>query len=281
MGEIKVPNRIAYLPLTTYPEATPDAAIPAAIGYAAALGCGLHVSTFAVEIPQLASPLSGILLDVPELVQAAETRSKAAARHLQSLVKAGAAGDVSVTGHTVVLGGTLEAAAAEARYFDLTLLPWTSGTVAEQDMAQVMVFGSGRPTVLLPAATAAAKPAHIAIAWDESAVAARALGDALALLPAGGRISVLTVQDEKALSNASLAQTLAAALALRGYEARAVALKLGDRTIAAALQDAALQEGAQLLAMGGFGHSRLRDFILGGATKGVFGDLRLPVLVSH
>jgi nucleotide-binding universal stress UspA family protein len=48
-----------------------------------------------------------------------------------------------------------------------------------------------------------------------------------------------------------------------------------------ALQEGALAEGAQLLAMGGFGHSRLRDFVLGGATLGVLSDLRLPALLSH
>lgn len=91
----------------------------------------------------------------------------------------------------------------------------------------------------------------------------------------------MTVHDEKALNGTGLAQTLASYLNLRGYEANAVDLTLDGRSIATALQEAALAEGAQLLAMGGFGHSRLRDFILGGATKGVLADLRLPVLLSH
>jgi nucleotide-binding universal stress UspA family protein len=55
----------------------------------------------------------------------------------------------------------------------------------------------------------------------------------------------------------------------------------GDRTIAEALQDAAVEDGAQLLVMGGFGQSRIRDFILSGATQGVFRDLHLPILLSH
>ncbi len=65
------------------------------------------------------------------------------------------------------------------------------------------------------------------------------------------------------------------------YRANAVDLTLDGKSIATALQEAALAEGLQLLAMGGFGHSRLHDFILGGATKGVLADLRLPVLLSH
>ena len=112
-------------------------------------------------------------------------------------------------------------------------------------------------------------------------MAARALGDALRILSPGGKVSVLTVQDENALSGSGLAQTLASSLHLRGYDAKPVDLTLDGKTIAEALQDAALAEGAQPLAMGGFGHSRLRYFILGGATKCVLADLCLAVLLSH
>ncbi len=84
-----------------------------------------------------------------------------------------------------------------------------------------------------------------------------------------------------ATSGTGLAQTLASSLDVRGYDAKADDLTLDGRSIATALQDAALAEGAQILAMGGFGHSRMRDFILGGATKGVLADLRLPVLLAH
>lgn len=52
-------NRIAYMPLNTYPEAAPDGAVIALVGFAAALGCGLHVATCAVDIPPVASPLGG------------------------------------------------------------------------------------------------------------------------------------------------------------------------------------------------------------------------------
>lgn len=278
-----MPNRIAYMPLNTYPEAAPDAAVLALIGFAAALGCGLHVATFAVDIPQVASPLGGFLINVEEMARAAEDRSKAECERLRALVEGavGAKPTVQILNHRLVLGAALDAATAEARYFDLALLPWDAETVSAQDMAQSLVFGSGVPVILVPPSTAAGTVDHIAIAWDESRVAARALCDALPLLAADGRVSVLTVKDEKALSRSGIAQTLAASLELRGYTARAIDITLDGRTIAAALQDSAQKEGAQLLAMGGFGHSRLRDFILGGATKGVFGDLRMPVLLAH
>ena len=74
---------------------------------------------------------------------------------------------------------------------------------------------------------------------------------------------------------------LATALERRGIRAEPVDIEVGERSIAEALQDAAVARGARLLAMGGFGHSRIRDFVLGGATSGVLERLRLPTLLSH
>lgn len=278
-----MPDRIAYIPLNTHPEAASDDAILGAISCAGALGCRVHVSTFSVDIPPVASPLGGYLINVEGMARVVEDRSRAECKRLQALVEeTGSLGlGVSVTSHEVIMGGAPSSAATEARYFDLSLVPWSAETVATQDMVQSLVFGSGLPVILVPSTTAKGTVDHIAIAWDESRVAARALGDALRILPSGGKVSVLTVQDEKELNGPGLAQTLASSLNLRGYESRAVDLTQDGRSIATALQDAALAEGAQLLAMGGFGHSRLRDFILGGATKGVLADLRLPVLFAH
>jgi nucleotide-binding universal stress UspA family protein len=276
-------NRIAYMPLNTYPEAAPDAAVLASVGFAASLGCGLHVSTFTVDIPPVASPLGGFLINIEGLTRAAEDRSKAEGERLKTLIEGATRSkpETQILNHRLVLGAALGAAVSEARYFDLALLPWVADMMSAQDMAQALVFDSGVPVILVPPSTKTGLVDHVAIAWDESRVAARALCDALRVLPAGAKVSVLTVKDEKALASSEMAQTLAATLELRGFNARAVETTLDHRTIAAALQDSALNEGAQLLAMGGFGHSRMRDFVLGGATKGVFSDLRLAVLLSH
>ena len=277
-------TRTAYLPLSTYPEAAPDDSILAAFGFAISLGYTVHVTTFAVSIPQMRTPLSGtFLLDVPALVRANEERSKADCLRLQGLVEkaAGSQPKLDVSTRTIVVGAALDAAAAEARYYDLSVVPWSGETLLAQDMAQSVVFGSGRPTILVPPSARPAPLEHIVIAWDGTRVAARALWDALALLPENGRLTVLTIRDEKPLSGTDLARSLASSLEKRGYNVKPLSITLGERTIAKALQDSAVETGAQLLAMGGFGHSRVRDFILGGATKGVLSDLRMPILLSH
>ena len=274
---------IAYLPLNTYPDTVSEDAVRAAAEYAAPLGAALHVTTFTVKIPKMRSPLGGLVLDVPGMARDAEERSRAESRRLGTIAQEAASSAVlELTEREVVLGGPFDAAAGEARYFDFSLLPWSSGeSVAAQNMAEALVFGSGRPAILVPPSARPETLAHLAIAWDGSRVAARALGDALALLPDGGRITVLTVQGEKPLAGQGIPQALAASLEKRGFVAVPNDVALGKRSIAEALQQAAQDAGASMLAMGGFGHSRIRDFILGGATKGIFRDLRLPVLISH
>ena len=127
-----MPNRIAYLPLTTYPEVAPDPAILAAVGFAASLGCALHVSTFAVDVPQTASPISGFIINVEGLARATEDHSKAECERLEVLIKGAArpAVNLSVGKHTVMLGAAPETATTEARTFDLAILPWSAETLS-------------------------------------------------------------------------------------------------------------------------------------------------------
>jgi nucleotide-binding universal stress UspA family protein len=277
--------RLAYLPLTSYPESAPAESVPAAVALAASLGYELRVTTFAVLIPRVrvSSALGAILLDVPEMIRTTEENSRAQCRHLQDLVEEQTRGRVEVKCSTreVMVDRTMTAAAEEARYHDLTLLPWAKDTETLRELAQAVIFGAGRPAILVPPARASGTIRHVAIAWDGSRVAARALADAMPLMAADTRVTVLTVQDEKQLAEQSIAEHLAGSLRSRGVDAPARDVSLDDRAIADVLQESALAAGADLLVMGGFGHTRLRDFILGGATSGVFADLRLPVLLSH
>jgi nucleotide-binding universal stress UspA family protein len=271
------------MPLDTQADPVPDAAILGAISVGAAFGCKVHVSNLAVNVPPVASPLGGFMINVEGMARAVEERSRAACERQTALIKAAptAGSVVAVVTREVGMGGAMSAAAAESRLFDLSLVPVASGSSSPQDMAQALVFESGLPVIMVPEGSQPAPLDHVAIAWDGSRVAARALQDALHLLGPGGRISVLTVQGEKALSVADPAGTLAASLRQRGHDAVAVTVALDGRPIAEALQAGAMDAGAKLLAMGGFGHSRLRDFILGGATLGVLSHLRMPVLQSH
>jgi nucleotide-binding universal stress UspA family protein len=262
---------IAFMPLSTYPEAISDAAISAAIRVATGFGFDVKVGAFAADMPQVYTPIGDIAFDMSALMDGAQKVSAGESARLSALVAVAGAAIFEYHPH---LGPMYAAAPAMARMYDLAVLPWQKGALSAQDMAEAVIFAGGRPVILVPQETAPAPLTHLAVAWNDSAVAARAMNDGLNLLAKGGKVSVLTVGTEPA-------EALAAALAARGYSASAKAVDSGNQGISTALQDAAAAQGAGLLAMGGFGHSRLRDFVLGGATKGVFGHLTMPVLLSH
>jgi nucleotide-binding universal stress UspA family protein len=276
-------KRTGYMPLVTYPDSATDDAVLAAVTFSEALGSDLEVTAFAADIPRVPSPLGGFLLNVPEMIRTTEENSLVRCQQLQKLVleKASLRFKAQCSIRKMYFGAAGATAAAEARYFELAILPWSKDNLVSQEVAQAVIFGAGRPTIIVPATAGTEPVVHVALAWDASRVAARALADVMPLLPENARLTVLTVTDEKALAEQGIAERLASMLAGRGLDANAQMVSLGGRTIAAALQDAAIESGAGLLAMGGFGHSRLRDFVLGGATQEVFADLRLPVLLSH
>lgn len=268
---------IAFMPLSTYPEAVSDGAISAALHFGASLGCAVHVAAFAADVPQLYAPMGDVAFDMSALIEGAKKASAAEAARLEALTKT-ALPDRSFV-YRAHSGGMYQAIPAEARLYDLVLMPWQKGAATLQDMAEAAIFAAGRPVVLVPEGAKPAALDHLAIAWNASAVAARALNDALPLLAKGGRITVLYAGAEGGA--ADQANLLSAALLARGFTAGVRAVDTHGAPIADALQAAAVAAGAQMMAMGGFGHSRLRDFVLGGATKGVLMQLGLPVLLSH
>lgn len=274
----------AFLPLVTYPDANADVVAIHAVALAAQIGAGIHALAINVDIPDISNALSKLLLDTPEMIRQAETASRRRGEHLLGVVKekASVAGVDAVTGVvTAPPVGLGDAAATHARYFDLSLIGWEAGNATSRMTAEAVIFGSGRPAILLPKTTDIAEIDHVAVAWDGSRVAARAVADARLFLERAARISVITVLDEKPLKEKDTGERLANELLKRGFNAEAVPTEAEDRPIDETLQQAAIDKGCQLLVMGGYGHSRIRDFVLGGATEGVLTELRMPILLSH
>ncbi|MEQ1955038.1 universal stress protein [Mesorhizobium sp. CN2-181] len=274
----------AFFPLATYPEANTEVAAANAVAFAAGIGAGLHALAIDADIPDVSNTLSRLLLDTPEMIRRAEVASLKSGEHLLAAVRerASAAGvDVTTDAIAVPLASLGDAAARHARYFDLSLIGWEAGNPTVRMLAEAVIFGSGRPTILLRDVPTISSIDHVAIAWDGSRVAARAVADAQPLLERASRISIITVLDEKPLKEKDAGERLAARLRHRRLPAEAVPVNAEDCPIAETLQQTALHRGCKLLVMGGYGHSRFRDFVLGGATEGIVSDLRLPVLLSH
>ena len=120
-------------------------------------------------------------------------------------------------------------------------------------------------------------------AWDGSAPAARALGDALPLLRRAERVSLAVVDPERLGGRVGeqAGADIAAHLARHGVKVEVQALPSGRLATADVLLDFAADTGADLLVMGGYGHSRLRELAFGGTTRDVLGRMTVPVLLAR
>lgn len=274
----------ALLPLITYPDASSDAALENAIAFAKQLDARLHALAINVDIPPISNALSTFMLNLPQMIRDAETLSRRHGRQLLAEVTSQAAKAGVEFSTQEIAVGPLEmgdAAAVAARYFDIALLGWQAGNPSARAAAEAVIFGSGRPTILLPEVSGPVAIERVAIAWDGSRVAARAVADARPFLARAAVISVLTVTGEKPLRDENPARRLVDKFRSVDLPAEILSIEADERPIGVTLQEHAIELGSSLLVMGGYGHSRVREFVLGGATEGVLSDLRLPVLVSH
>ena len=272
------------LPLVTYPEANTAKVASNAVALARQVGAALHAVVLDVDIPDVSNALASYLLDLPSKIREAEATSHKRGKILLEVVAKEAAQDkLPLTTHVIAAPPALmgDVAAEQCRYFDLSLVGLAADNPTARMTAEAILFGAGRPTLLFPEATDVGVLDHVVIAWDGSRVAARAVADARPFLEGAARITVISVTDEKPLPGKDIGERLAEGLRVRGPTVESSSIRGGDRSIGAALQEHAVKIGGKLLVMGGYGHSRVRDFVLGGATEGVLADLRLPVLLSH
>ncbi|WP_165779527.1 universal stress protein [Mesorhizobium sanjuanii] len=275
---------MAVLCLATYPEANSPAVAVNAVAVAKQLGSTLHAIAVNVDIPDVSNALSSYLLDLPTKIREVEATSRKHGKALlEAVAKEASRGAVTVTTQEIAAQPALmgDEAAKQCRYFDLCLVGMASGNQTARMTAEALLFGAGRPTLLLRDATDVGALDHVVIAWDGSRVAARAVADARPFLERASKVTVASVTDEKPLPGKDIGERLAEGLRTRGLTIETASIQAGDLSIAVALQEYALKIGGKLLVMGGYGHSRVRDFVLGGATGGVLADLRLPVLLSH
>lgn len=169
-----------------------------------------------------------------------------------------------------------------AREFDLTVVeqPNPNSPGDREIMIESALFESGRPVLVVPYVPIAPfRIENVLVAWDGSATAARALGDAMPFLARARRVEVVTVGDIPAAVDAP-GHGVTRHLARHGIDAPLRNLpSVGD--VASTLLSHAFDSEADLIVMGGYGHSRFREFILGGATRGILETMTVPVLMSH
>ncbi|MBX9645759.1 MAG: universal stress protein [Xanthobacteraceae bacterium] len=170
---------------------------------------------------------------------------------------------------------------ALSRLYDLTIVLQPEFATASHDniIPQGILFNSGGPMLMVPYIHKGPLDAnHIGIAWDGSRAAARALHDAMPFLMGAKAVTVIAVNET---ATEASSDQLVGHLARRGIAARVQRLTADRGNIQSTILSIAAESNIGLLAMGGYGHSRLKERILGGVTRGMFEAMTVPVLMSH
>ncbi len=170
-----------------------------------------------------------------------------------------------------------------ARGFDISVVAQNESTISSLDdlIAEAALFQAGRPVVMVPYVhTAAFKADRIAIFWDGGAPATRAINDALPFLNRARHVDLVSFAGERELRQELAGAKMAEHLARHGVAAVVKRVQTGS-DVASAMLNYVADTGPDLVVMGGYGHSRLREFILGGATRGIMQSMTVPALMSH
>ena len=185
----------------------------------------------------------------------------------------------------VVEGDLEDVASVHARYADLTILgqvdPDDPRTV--EDLPEQIVLGSGRPAVIVPyAGNFPTVGTQVMVAWNGSREATRAVHDALPILERAAAVRVVSVNPADGPGDGELpGADISQHLARHGVRVEAETFNADGVRVDDALLSRAFDTGADLLVMGAYGHSRLGELVLGGATRHILRQLTIPVFMSH
>ena len=263
----------------------PDVATPFAVSVAAALNAHLTATVFRCE------PIIPVMVDMygipPTIIESQRLEIDKGARAAVSRFedasrRAGIAGEAQFIDAPV--DGAPGMLASIARRFDLTVLaqPQEAERTLGRLFIEAALFESGRPILAVPyIQTAPLKLERVLVGWDGSRSAARAIGDALPFLTRAQAIEIVMVTTEPAKSDELPGADIAQHLARHGAKVAVERIPATDVDIASTILSHAADVSADFLVMGVYGHSRMREFMIGGATRGILGSMTIPVLMSH
>jgi nucleotide-binding universal stress UspA family protein len=275
-----IKNIIANLPIRGRDRVTPFAASMASYFEAQLTGVAF--------IYEPVMPAAEISIAVPRsFIDEQMQESRRCAKAAVDRLNASARGEgVSVTARQIETTGDAAAGtfAEMARAFDVAIVgqidpDQRSGL--DDLIAEATLFESGRPTIMVPYIQSEPfKLDHVAICWDGSRAAARAVADAMPILRRAGSVDLVSIYGENAEPAEFDGAGIAEHLSRHGIKAELHSVPM-TTDVATSILNFAADNDIDLLVMGGYGHSRLREFMLGGATRGILQSMTVPTLMSH
>ena len=272
-----------FLPVLTYPDPTPVAGLTRALDMAASIGGRLSPLIAEIDIPPLHNAFAEMMINVSAMAAEAEKRSRETGDQIGA--------EIEHLGRRLSLPVKLArqectavelpgAFAAEARIHDCSLLVLDPTGQGHLDLAEAILFGSGGPVLHCPTDEGPGHLMSVSIAWDGGRAAARTIRDALPILKRARSVTVLTLDDDKPIAGEST-KGIQEFLLYHGITSDHASRRRETASAGEALQAFSLEIGAGLLVMGAYGHSRVREFVLGGATASVLQHALLPIFMSH
>jgi nucleotide-binding universal stress UspA family protein len=252
------------LPLVGEPSAVAIAAIDKCIAMAGNIGA--RVTAAAAEAVRSVSNAHGLL----KAFEAAAIRF--GVRNEQRIYRLAAADDIPAN------------LAVWARLKDLSLVPVKPHDSQSERIIERLIFESGRPILMCPeehAPELAVAFDDVAIAWDHTAPAARAVADAMPFLQAAVNVRIITATDRKTPAELESGAALVSHLAEHGIRTTFEAVKIDGSSVGKVFEAYVEANGIDLLVMGAYRHSRLNEIVWGGATKTVIGRPPCWVMMSH
>lgn len=282
-----MPFKDILLRLESYPDPISLEALDRSVRLAGLLGetiCGL---TLCVHFSLRRNRMADLLIGLSDLAQQEEQRSLDQAQTLLERFRAQARQAGLNISELMIRCEHYEAAdriAAATRSRDLCVIPYSGDRASQRGEAETVIFGAGRPVVVFDADDAKGLPerlARILIPWDGGRAAARAVADALPILVGAQDVQILTVTNEKPGTVPGAGAELKRHLDRHGVAASVAEIDAEGSPIGEVLRRRLAEDPRDLVVMGAFGHSRLREFILGGATDSLLNHPPAPIFFSH
>lgn len=257
-----------------------------AVGFARAIDAHLHVLVLATGMEQAAAMPSalealpaGVGLDI----------SEARAEEISTVVADRLARE-DVRWHVDVLASPASGASAEivrqTRFSDLVVLTRAEDAQAPETarfLAETILFDADTPLLLLPAQGGITAPLRkIMVSWDESTTALRAARQALPLLAKGAYVHIVLVDPPRnSPERSDPGGAFAQFLSRHGIRCEVSVCNRTDDSVSATLERRAKELGCDMIVMGAYGHSRLRQAIFGGTTRDILTKAEVPVFMAH
>lgn len=252
----------------------------------------LHVRVDSRDVAPLAGEgLSGAMIE--EMMSATEKESsdraqavrtmfeRFVARHDVVVQDAHPSSQHASASFASVTGREEDIVAQQARLADLTVVPHPDSgeDVSSSDALHAVLFDSGRPVLIAPQKVPARIGTRVCLAWNGTAESASSVLAAMPWMQQAEAVAILSADGYQRRGPG--ASDLLGYLALHGVVAETITFRSAGGSVGAGLLAAAAEFGCDLLSMGAYSHSRLRQLILGGVTRHVLENSTLPVMMNR